>query len=320
MFDRSRFDVGVDAGYLERDNEDPSMTASTEQKSAPGALVAAARLRHEGRLNEGVALVEAALGQARATPLGVPFRDRVLIGLALADLYLATDQTERARSLLVTEAAFAEDIFLMTRRTGTPDQVRTASAGHYQVRDRATQVALLGQAAPEIEVADWVLGQQTTLAEQRGRVVMLEFWARWCRPCLAMFPMLRDLHRRYHEHGLTILALTRYGPDMTDDPAAQRVSERNAIGQTIADRGLEIAIGIAPDGRLQQQYGAIGMPTFALVDQTGTVRFASATPDKTEVERAVASLLTTTTDGDSYPYSQGGARAGQRNDDTRPAE
>ena len=141
-----------------------------------------------------------------------------------------------------------------------------------------------------------MLGQPTTLAEQRGRVVMLEFWARWCRPCLATFPMLGDLHRRYHEHGLTILALTRYGPAPADDPAAQRVSERNAIRQAVADRGLDIAIGIAPDGRLQQRYGAIGMPTFALVDRTGTVRFAATARDKTEVERAVVSLLNTTID------------------------
>ena len=283
-------------GHLERDNGYSSMTASTEQKSVPGALAAAARLRGEGRLNEAAALVETALGQARAAPLGVPFRDRVQLGLVLADLYLATDRAERAHSLLVTEAAFAEQIFLLTRQTGTPDQVRTASTGGYQLRDRATQVALLGQAAPEIEVADWVLGQPTTLAEQRGRVVMLEFWARWCRPCLATFPMLGDLHRRYHEHGLTILALTRYGPAPADDPAAQRVSERNAIRQAVADRGLDIAIGIAPDGRLQQRYGAIGMPTFALVDRTGTVRFAATARDKTEVERAVVSLLDTTID------------------------
>jgi thiol-disulfide isomerase/thioredoxin len=275
------------------------MTAATEQKSVPGALASAARLRREGRLNEAVALVEAALDEARSTPLDVPFRDRVQLGLALADLYLATDQAEQARNLLVTEAAFAEDIFLLTRQTGTRDQVRSASTGHYQVRDRATQVALLGQAAPEIEVADWVLGQPTTLAEQRGRVVMLEFWARWCRPCLATFPMLRDLHGRYHEHGLTILALTRYGPGQTDDAAAQRVGERTAIRQTIADRGLDIAIGIAPDGRLQQRYGAIGMPTVVLVDRTGTVQFAATARDKTEVERAVVGLLNTTIDGDS---------------------
>jgi thiol-disulfide isomerase/thioredoxin len=275
------------------------MTASTGQKSAPGALAAAARLRREGDVNEAVALVEAALGEARATPLDVPFRDRVQLGLALADLYLAIDQAEQARSLLVIEAAFAENIFLMTRQTGTPDQVRAASAGHYEVRDRATQVALMGHSAPEIEVADWVLGQPTTLAEQRGRVVMLEFWARWCGPCLATFPLLRDLHRRYHQHGLTILALTRYGPGPTDDPAAHRISERTAIWQTIADRGLDIAIGIAPDGQLQQRYGAVGMPTVALVDRAGTVRFTSLKPDKTEVERVVVSLLNTTIDGAS---------------------
>ena len=275
------------------------MTASTEQLSVPDALAAAARLRREGRANEAVALAELALDKARATPLEVPFSDRVELGLALADLYLTTDQAEQARSLLAIEAAFAEDVVVMMRQSGTPDQVRAASSGHYQVRDRAAQVALLGQPAPEIEVTDWVLGQPTTLVEQRGRVVMLEFWARWCRPCLAMFPTLRDLHGRYHEYGLTILALTRYGPGPTDDPAAHRVSERTAIEHTIADRGLNIAVGIAPDGRLQQQYGAIGMPTVVLIDRTGVVRFAATARDKAEVERAVVGLLNTTIDGGS---------------------
>jgi thiol-disulfide isomerase/thioredoxin len=272
------------------------MTASRAHQSVPDSLTRAARLRCDGRLNDAVALVEAALAEARATPLGVPLRDRVQLGLALADLYLITDQREQARSLLVTEAAFAEQIFQLTQRTGSPDQVRAASAGRLQVRDRATKVALLGQAAPEIEVADWVVGRPTTLAEQRGRVVLLEFWANWCRPCLAMFPVLRDLHSRYYEHGLTILALTRYGPEPRSDPVLHRVRERDLICQTVAGRGLELAVGIAPDGRLQQRYGAVGIPAFALVDRGGIVRFASSTPDKAELEMAIVSLLNTTTD------------------------
>jgi len=267
------------------------MTALSPHHPVPAALADAGRLQRDGRLDEAVAAVEAALGEARTTPLGVPFQERVQLGLTLADLYLATGQTERARSLLVTEVAFAEQIFQLVRRTGSPDQIRGASAGRFQVRDRATQVALLGQAAPEIEVADWVLGQPTTLAEQRGRVVLLEFWASWCRPCLAMFPVLADLHSRYAERGLTILALTRYGSAPTADPAAQRSQERALICQTIADRGLEVAVGIVPDGRLQQRYGATGIPAVALVDRAGIVRFASSTADKAELERTITELL-----------------------------
>ncbi|MGH3563798.1 MAG: TlpA family protein disulfide reductase, partial [Mycobacterium sp.] len=193
------------------------MTAPTGLKSPPAAVIDAAVLRRDGRLDDAVALVEAALAEARAKPLDVPFADRVQLGLALADLYLVTEQRERAHSLLLGEVAFAEQIYRLMRQTGSQEQVRAASAGRYQLRDRAAQVALLGQPAPEIEVADWVLGQPTTLAEQRGRVVLLEFWASWCRPCLAMFPVLRDLHSRHAERGLTIIALTRYAPDPGSD-------------------------------------------------------------------------------------------------------
>jgi thiol-disulfide isomerase/thioredoxin len=275
------------------------VTAPTGLKSPPASLIYAGRLQRDGRLNDAVALVEAALAEARATPLGVPFWDRVQLGLALADLYLVTDQRERARSLLVTEVAFAGQIYRLTRRTGSPDEVRAASAGWYQLRDRATQVALLGQAAPEIEVADWVLGRPTTLAEQRGRVVLLEFWASWCLPCLTTFPVLRDLHSRYDERGLTILALTRYAGRPCSDPIAERVRERELICQTIADRGLDIAVGIAPDGRLQHRYGAIGIPAFALVDRMGIVQFASSKPDKAELEKAIVGLLNTPIDSGS---------------------
>ncbi|HUH70469.1 MAG TPA: TlpA disulfide reductase family protein [Mycobacterium sp.] len=154
-------------------------------------------------------------------------------------------------------------------------------------------MALLGSAAPEIEVADWVLGQPTTLAEQHGKVLLLEFWARWCRPCLAMFPVLRELHSRYAECGLTIAALTRYVLSPRGDPIADRVRQRDAICQTVAGRGLEIAVGIAPDRRLQQKYGATGIPAFALVDHLGIVRSASPMADKAELGKAIADLLHT---------------------------
>jgi thiol-disulfide isomerase/thioredoxin len=247
-------------------------------------------LRAEGRLVEAVAMLEAALAEARRAPLDVPFQDRVQLGLALADCYLANGRPARAQAELIAEAAFAEQIFQLTRRTGTPAQVRAASAGRFQVRDRVTQVALLGQPAPEIEVVDWVLGTPTTLAEQRGQVVLLEFWASWCRPCLAMFPRLVELDARYADRGLTILALTRYsGP--AADLAAQRTSERATIAQTVADRGIGFAVGIAPDVKLQQRYGAMGIPGLALVDRQGTVRYASSSGDEAELERVMVGLL-----------------------------
>ena len=256
----------------------------------PQALTDAARLRRDGRLHDAVAVVVSALADARATPFDMPFRDRVLLGLALADLYLQTDRQDSARTLLAEEVVFAETVLALIQQDGSPDQVRAATAGCHQLRDRAVQVDLLGRSAPEIEVAEWVVGQPTTLAEQRGRVVMLEFWARSCRSCVAMLPALSDLHDRYHKHGLTILALTRYGPS-DDVPIAERAHERDMIRQISADQSLEFAVGIAADGGLQQRYGATGIPTFAIIDRAGIVRLASSIPDKPKMEKLIADLL-----------------------------
>lgn len=271
----------------------PEMTATPHSPSLPEAITVAARLRRDGRVHDAAALVESALSDARARPSDTPFRDRVLLGLTLADLYLLADQRDRARGLLDTEAAFAERVLQLTRQSGTPEQVHAASAGCCQLRDRATQIGLLGNEAPEIDVAHWVCDGPTTLADQRGNVALLEFWAPWCRPCAAMFPSLRDLHQRYAREGLRILALT----NLRSGDAAGREQDLEEVRQFVADHRVEFAVGVATDARLRQQYGANGIPTYALVDRAGIVRLASSRPDKVTLEQAIAGLLNTTASG-----------------------
>jgi thiol-disulfide isomerase/thioredoxin len=175
---------------------------------------------------------------------------------------------------------------------GTSEQMRTAMSGRMQVRDRAAQVELLGQMAPELTVADWTLGQPTSLAELRGRVVLLEFWATWCRPCLEMFPRLRDLHSQYAARGLEILALTRYAPAPVDaDPGDPRARERERVQSVIADRGLQVRVGIAPDGRMQSRYGANGVPTLVLIDRAGLVRLIASGGDEGAFEAEIVRCL-----------------------------
>jgi thiol-disulfide isomerase/thioredoxin len=222
----------------------------------------------------------------------VPFLARVQLGLALADSYLDLGDRERARRVLLDESGYAERIFHLIRLSGTPDQRRMASAGWLQVRDRAVQVELLGQAAPEIEVANWVLGEPTSLGKLRGQVVLLEFWATWCRPCLELLPRLRELHQRYADRGLAVLALTRYSrvPDGAD-PHEAHAGERDLVRTVIAGRDLEIRVGIAPDERLQRRYGASGVPMLVLVDRAGQVRSIGSGGDERALESTIEACL-----------------------------
>jgi thiol-disulfide isomerase/thioredoxin len=256
------------------------------------AMRAAGRARAAGRLDQAVNVLESALEQLRAEPNGAPFLSRVQLGLALADAHLDAGDRERARRLLLDESGYAERIFHLLRLSGTPEQRRMASAGRLQIRDRAVQVELMGQPAPDLDVADWVMGEPTSLALLCGQVVLVDFWATWCRPCLELMPRLRELHHRYAARGLAILALTRY-PRVPDgaDPDEARARERDLVGTVVSGRGLEIRVGIAPDERLQRRYGASGVPTLVLIDRQGRVRTIASCADEAALEAAIEACL-----------------------------
>lgn len=256
----------------------------------PEPVIRATRLRREGRLHDAVAVMEAALAAARATQFDMAYRDRVLIGTTLADLYTMSDQHDRARHLLRDEIAFAEQIVGLVG-SGPPEQVQAARQGLSQLTDRATQLAVLHRQAPPLDVAEWIQGAPTTLADLHGRVVLLEFWARSCPPCVASFPVLAELHETYCERGLTVLALTRYDPERggrTDEEERERALIADFVGDHLC---ADIAVGVAPDGRLQQRYGADRMPSVAVIDRFGNVQFASSFIDKTKLRDVIAKLI-----------------------------
>lgn len=63
------------------------------------------------------------------------------------------------------------------------------------------------QAAPDFTLKD-LAGREVRLSDQKGRVVLVEFWATWCPPCRTSIPALEKLHAAYAGKGLTILAVS----------------------------------------------------------------------------------------------------------------
>jgi thiol-disulfide isomerase/thioredoxin len=85
---------------------------------------------------------------------------------------------------------------------------------------------LIGQPAIAVETTDWVNGSPVAPADTKGKVVLVDFWAEWCGPCIATFPHLREWHEKYSDKGLVIIA-PRSITAMAGTPRASKSKDRS---------------------------------------------------------------------------------------------
>ncbi len=142
-----------------------------------------------------------------------------------------------------------------------------------KIKRREKHYEILGETAPELSSIDqWLPNNPQTLASLRGKVVLLDFWATWCGPCLAAFPSLIEWHNELENKGLVILGLTRYygqaGGYRTDDKA-----EIEFLKKFKRQQGLPYSFAVASNQTNQIMYGAQDIPTAVLIDRKGIVRY-----------------------------------------------
>ena len=119
-----------------------------------------------------------------------------------------------------------------------------------------------GQVLPDFSspVVD-LKGNPISLAEYRGKVVLLDFWAVWCGPCLGEIPRIKAVYEKYHDKGFDVI-----GVSLDEDAAVLRefITEQEIPWRQIFD-GQKWA------GHLVQQYGVRGIPAPFLIDRKGKV-------------------------------------------------
>lgn len=139
---------------------------------------------------------------------------------------------------------------------------------------RSTPIAMLmptlGTPAPELSYFD-ELGAKRELAELRGRVVLLNFWATWCAPCRREMPMLSKLQREYADRGLVVLYVSLEDPEVLTPFLARNrfdgIQGRLAHAAEFYDAGkfYPLSYLISRDGRVEQRWS--GRPTESWIDE-----------------------------------------------------
>jgi peroxiredoxin len=117
----------------------------------------------------------------------------------------------------------------------------------------------VGDSAPEFTLPGLVGDEIVASADYRGKVVYLDFWASWCKPCRQSFPWLAKLHREIKNQGFEVVAIN--------------VDDRPDAGREFLD-SYPVKYAVASDhkGLVTGRYKVEGLPTAFLLDRDGKVR------------------------------------------------
>jgi peroxiredoxin len=133
-----------------------------------------------------------------------------------------------------------------------------------------------GKPAPKLQLSDWKGSKELKLEDLKGKIVILDFWATWCGPCLRSIPHNNEIYNTYKDKGVVFIGVCHpKGSDKADS--------------VIEKRSIEYPVAIDADSKTIKAYKVTGFPDYYIIDKQGNLVAGDCKNSK--VEDVVDALL-----------------------------
>jgi peroxiredoxin len=136
--------------------------------------------------------------------------------------------------------------------------VATIGVLPFDVWSMGSRVPAVGMQAEDFSLTD-LEGKSQSLSQYRGKIVLVNFWATWCKPCTTEMPAMQTMYDKLRDKGFVVLAVN----ELEDDAK---------VREHIKQYGHTFPVLMDRDNKVANQFGVFGLPVSVFIDQEGRVQ------------------------------------------------